>query len=87
MTVESGGRVSLSGIGVSEETVALFMRDLEASEYYKNVELKVTQQKVQSGVKFQKFDISCRTEKTAPKIKTVATGKKGKKKKKKRRGT
>jgi type IV pilus assembly protein PilN len=78
---ESGGRVSLSGIGVSEETVALFMLNLESSNYFKNVELKVTQQNVQGGVKFQKFDIDCRAEKTAPEIKAVESGKKGMKKK------
>ena len=71
---EGGGNVSISGIGSNEESVAVFMRDLEASEYYKNVELKVTQQNVQGGVKFQKFDITCRVEKTSQAIEVEAAG-------------
>jgi len=59
---ESGGGVSIKGIGLNEETVAKFMRDLEASPYYRQVELKVTEQTSKDGLKLQKFDISCRTE-------------------------
>lgn len=59
---ESGGGVSIRGIGLNEETVARFMRDLEASPYYQQVELQVTEQTQQGGLKLQRFDISCRTE-------------------------
>lgn len=84
---EGGGNVSLSGIGVSEESVALFMRNLESSDYFRNVELKVTQQNVQGGVKFQKFDMTCKATKTAPEIKAADVDKKGKTKKKRSGGT
>ncbi len=59
---ESGGGVSLSGIGLNEETVAQFLRNLEASPYYQNVELKVVEQTVQGGLKLQKFNVDCRVE-------------------------
>lgn len=67
---ESGGTISIRGIGLNEATVAIFMRDLEASPYYQGVELKVTEQQVQkSGLKLQKFDLACRIER--PVAKTV----------------
>jgi len=59
---ESGGAVSIKGVGLNEATVARFMRDLEASPYYRQVELRVTEQTKQSGMKLQKFDIACRAE-------------------------
>jgi type IV pilus assembly protein PilN len=58
---EGSGKAKISGIGSSEETVALFMRNLEASEFYEGVELKVIKQKVQNKIKFQQFDLTCKT--------------------------
>ena len=55
------GRASISGIGVNEETVALFMKNLEASDFFAGVELKVTKQIVQDQIKFQQFDLTCNT--------------------------
>lgn len=65
---EANGQASISGVGVSEETVALFMRNLEESDYYSNVILKVTEQKVTEGIKFQKFEVSCSTENKKPDV-------------------
>jgi len=58
---ESAGKAQVSGIGVSEETVALFMRNLETSGSYERVELKVTKQIVQANIKFQQFDLTMNT--------------------------
>ncbi|MGW8313726.1 MAG: PilN domain-containing protein [Desulfuromonadales bacterium] len=58
---ESSGRANISGIGVNEETVALFMKNLEASDFFDGVELKVTRQIVQDQIKFQQFDLTCNT--------------------------
>jgi type IV pilus assembly protein PilN len=58
----SAGAISISGFGLNEETVAQFMRDLEASPYYMNVELQVIEQVVQGGTKLNKFDIVGRVE-------------------------
>lgn len=59
---ESGGKVSIEGVGLNEETVATFLRDLEGSPYYKNVELKVTKQTTKKSFKFQEFSIDCSVE-------------------------
>lgn len=56
---EGAGKASINGMGINEETVALFMRNLEASNQFANVTLKVIQQVVKDGVKFHKFDIAC----------------------------
>ena len=63
---EGSGRVSMSGIGVNEETVAQFMRNLEKSDFFSGVELKVTKQIVQDNIKFQQFDLSCKTVRVKP---------------------
>lgn len=55
------GRASISGIGVNEETVALFMKNLESSDFFEGVELQVTRQIVQDQIKFQQFDLACKT--------------------------
>ena len=54
-------KASISGVGVNEESVALFMKNLEASEFFEGVELKVTKQIVQDKIKFQQFDLTCNT--------------------------
>lgn len=56
---ESGGRVTITGVGMNEETVALFMSNLEASSQFANVVLKEVAQVVTEGVKTHKFDIDC----------------------------
>jgi type IV pilus assembly protein PilN len=60
---EEWGVVNLTGYGDNEETVADFMRNLEASDYYADVELAVTEQVTVNDVKLQKFSLRCRTEK------------------------
>ena len=59
---ESKGSVSIAGVGLNEENVAEFLRNLEASPYYRDVELKVIEQTAQGGQKLHKFDVACRTE-------------------------
>jgi type IV pilus assembly protein PilN len=66
---EGSGRASMSGIGVNEETVAQFMRNLEESDFFSGVELKVTKLIVQDKIKFQQFDLSCKTVNVKPKKK------------------
>lgn len=64
---EQGGNVSLNGFGDSEKTVASFMKRLEESPYYRNVELAITEQADVGGMKMQKFSLRCQTE-TPPSI-------------------
>ena len=59
-------QASISGIGVNEEAVALFMRNLESSDFFEGVELKVTRQIVQDNIKFQQFDLTCSTKNKKP---------------------
>jgi type IV pilus assembly protein PilN len=59
---EDSGNISISGVGLNEETVAEFMRSLEASAYYQNIVLKVTEQTKKDGIKLQRFDISAKSE-------------------------
>ena len=57
--VESGDKVSLAGVAFNEEIIAAFMRNLQASGEFTNVELLVSEQTEISGMKAKKFDISC----------------------------
>jgi len=59
---ENSGNLSIKGVGDNEETVARFMRSLESSPYYKNIQLKVTEQVRQGGLKLQKFSLSANKE-------------------------
>jgi type IV pilus assembly protein PilN len=63
------GVVNLSGIGVNEEIVAIFLQQLEASPYYMQVELQGLEQATIEGNKFQRFKVVAREE--APPVKNV----------------
>lgn len=63
---EAGGNISISGVGMNEETVAQFLRNLEASPFYRQVELTVVEQMTQEGQKLHKFDITCQAESATP---------------------
>jgi type IV pilus assembly protein PilN len=56
---ESSGNVSISGIAFNEELIAVFLRNLQATDEFVNVELQVSEQVELSGVKAKKFDIAC----------------------------
>lgn len=59
---EKGGKIKLSGVADNENTVAAFMRNLDASPYYKNIELSVTEQTKVGERKMQKFTLNCSVE-------------------------
>jgi type IV pilus assembly protein PilN len=56
---ESGGNVLLAGVAFNEELIAAFMRNLQASNAFTNVELLVSEQLEIGGIKAKKFEISC----------------------------
>jgi type IV pilus assembly protein PilN len=56
---ESGTNVSLAGVGMNENVIADFMRNLVASDEYANVELLVSEQVEMLNEKAKKFEISC----------------------------
>ena len=59
---EKNGSITLSGIADSENTVADFMKNLDASPYYQNIELSVTEQAKVGENKMQKFTLSCKVQ-------------------------
>jgi type IV pilus assembly protein PilN len=56
---ESGAAVAISGFSYSEDNIADFMRSIQSSSEFMNVELQVSEQQELNGVKLKKFDISC----------------------------
>ncbi len=54
---ESGNDVSISGISYNEDLLAEFMRNLEASADYENIELLVSEQTNVGGIKAKRFDL------------------------------
>jgi len=54
---EAGGAAVLSGRGLDNQTVALFMRNLEDSPYFSNVELVETKQVEDGQAKLKEFAI------------------------------
>jgi len=55
---ESGTSVSISGLTYSEDLIAEFMRSIQSSNEFSNVELQVSEQQEVGGIKLKKFDIS-----------------------------
>ncbi len=52
------GRLTLEGMSLDNELVALFLTALEESPYFKNVELLETQAKDKDGFKLNEFEVS-----------------------------
>lgn len=55
---ENGPSVSVSGMAFNEDLIAQFMRNLQASGAFTNVELQVSEQAELGGVKGKKFDLN-----------------------------
>jgi len=56
--VESNDNVKLSGVAYTEDLIAQFMRNVQASKDYTGVDLIVSEQKEISGTKLKSFDLS-----------------------------
>lgn len=56
---ENGLKVSISGLAYNEELIAEFMRNIQASAEFGDVELLVSEQQEISGVKLKKFELTC----------------------------
>lgn len=56
--VENGPNVSVSGVAFSEELIAEFMRNLQDSGEFTNVELMVSEQLAKGEVKVKRFDVT-----------------------------
>lgn len=55
---ETAGSVSVSGMAYNEELIAQFMKNLQDSGAFANVELQVSEQAEIGGVKAKRFDIA-----------------------------
>jgi len=53
----SGNNLGLEGYAIDHETIARFMRDMEASSYFSNVELRLTEGKDVEGVGMKYFSL------------------------------
>jgi len=56
---EKGGNLSLQGVALNENFVAEFMRNLGNSQFFQNVNLVQTEQKIDQGMKLQIFQLTC----------------------------
>ncbi|MDD2366211.1 MAG: PilN domain-containing protein [Desulfuromonadaceae bacterium] len=63
---EAGENIKISGVAYTEDLIAQFMRDLEASSDFAGVELLLSQQADVEGIKLKKFDVTMKLESTAP---------------------
>jgi len=73
---ESGQDVKISGIALTEELIAQFMKALEASKDFMSVQLVVSEQTMAAETKLKKFDITMKLESAAPQSSTAPAEKK-----------
>lgn len=59
---EHDGGINIDGMAISEEVIAQFMTELEKSPAFKDIELVVTEQVVQAGLKLKKFSLTGKLE-------------------------
>jgi type IV pilus assembly protein PilN len=57
--VERGGRLDLSGVGLDNSDISEFLRALQKSKYFTNVQLGFTLSTVKNGVSIYQFQITC----------------------------
>lgn len=57
---ESGGLATITGLGLDDQTIANFMRNLDGSPYFDGVDLVETQQSEQDGVQLKRFVVNAR---------------------------
>lgn len=55
---EQGRNINIEGTAISNEVIAQFMTDMEKSSNFKDIELVVTEQIEQGGMKLKKFSLT-----------------------------
>lgn len=63
---ENGNSVAVSGYALSEELIAIFMKNLQATGAFSNVELQVSEQSETGGVKAKRFDLAFQIKEQKP---------------------
>ncbi len=56
---KGGTKLEIEGIALDDETIANFMTNLRKSMMFKNVDLIISEQIIQSQIKLKKFILSC----------------------------
>jgi type IV pilus assembly protein PilN len=69
--VLKGNSLSMEGFAIDHETIATFMKALEQSPFFSNVELLLTEKKEVGGVAMKSFSIMTQTD-SMPRAKTEA---------------
>ena len=70
----SGGRVTVEGMSLDNELVALFMTSLGDSDYFDDVELDATEAQDVDGLRLNAFELSARITITDPEVEAKANG-------------
>jgi type IV pilus assembly protein PilN len=65
---ESSDNVKLAGVAYTEDLIAQFMRNVQASNDYTGVELIVSEQKEISGTKLKSFELAFKLKPTVPAV-------------------
>jgi len=67
---EHGGGINIDGMAISEEIIAQFMTEIEKSSSFKDIELVMTEQIEQVGLKLKRFSLTGKleTEGAAPPV-------------------
>ena len=68
---ESATGVKVTGVAFTEELIASFMRSLQESEDFTNVELVVSEQVEKAGMKLKKFELLMSLKNQAPPVATA----------------
>jgi len=55
---DSGGSLSLQGVAIDNQTIARFMTQMEASQWFQGVRLEVTKQVARGGASLKSFSLS-----------------------------
>ncbi len=59
---QSNTRLKLKGVGLDNETIVTFIKNLKKSKYFGKIDLNLTKQFKRKGYKLKEFEIICRTQ-------------------------
>ncbi len=59
---KKGGLISIKGVSMDQESIALFIENLEKSNYYKSVSLRGVTAKKEKGLSYFEFDLNVSVE-------------------------
>ncbi|MCL2761119.1 MAG: PilN domain-containing protein [Desulfuromonadales bacterium] len=72
---EKQEKVSIKGVSLGDDPIAEFMKTLEATNYFNNINLKISEQKEINKQKVKEFEITCEIAKSGVATSTAAGNK------------